>query len=386
MLMNKKPAMVPLGPDTRRDPSRDPVPGSGSDDGQSSSRADQPSPSGAGSQIRTATRPSALRILGIGLALYAVVVLALGILWSRQPPTFDVAALQAEELAVSGGKAEPGTAVVAAAIGVAETLLDKPGGFLYNDLTPPGLYLVNMPRWEYGALKELRDSVHALRNDFSRSQTQSIENDHTRRADVKLAIDASSWILPSAEDEYRQAVESLRLFMRGLGTGQDRSARFYTRADNLAAYLSVVEKRLGSLAVRLSASVGDHELTAALVQNVDGSDVELDDTPAPSGSSVTPWHQVDNIFYEARGYTWALLHMMRAISIDFADILAAKNADVSMQQVIRDLEGASKPMVSPIVLNGHGYGFLANHSLVMASYISRANAAVLDLRILMQQG
>jgi hypothetical protein len=372
--MNEKPAMAPLGPDTR------------SDHGQSSSRVDQPSPSDPGSSVRTGSRPSALRVVGIGLALYAVVMLALGIVWSRQPPAFDVAALQAEALASSGGKPVPGTAVVAAAIGVAETLLGKSGGFLYNDLTPPGLYLDNMPNWEYGALKELRDSVRALRNDFSRSQTQSIENDHAKRADVKLAIDASSWILPSAEDEYRQAVDSLRLFMRDLATGQDRSARFYTRADNLASYLSIVEKRLGSLALRLSASVGDHELTAALVQNVDESDAEWEEVRVDSGGSATPWYLVDDTYYEARGYTWALLHMMRAIAIDFADILASKNADVSIQQIIRDLEGASKPMVSPIVLNGHGYGFLANHSLVMASYISRANAAVLDLRILMQQG
>jgi hypothetical protein len=275
---------------------------------------------------------------------------------------------------------------VAAAIGVAQTLLEKPGGFLYNDLTPPGLYLDNMPNWEYGALKELRDSVRALRNDFSRAQTQSIENLHLKRADVKLAIDPSSWLLPSAEDEYRQAIDSLQLFMGDLATGRDGSARFYARADNLAAYLSIVEKRLGSLALRLSASVGDHELTAALVRNVDAGDVAMETVQTDSGGSATPWYLVDDTYYEARGYTWALLQMMRAISIDFADILASKNADVSIQQIIRDLEGASKPMVSPIVLNGHGYGFLANHSLVMASYISRANAAVLDLRILMQQG
>jgi hypothetical protein len=29
---------------------------------------------------------------------------------------------------------------------------------------------------------------------------------------------------------------------------------------------------------------------------------------------------------------------------------------------------------------------MANHSLVMASYISRANAGVIDLRALLQQG
>jgi hypothetical protein len=41
---------------------------------------------------------------------------------------------------------------------------------------------------------------------------------------------------------------------------------------------------------------------------------------------------------------------------------------------------------SPIVLNGHGFGVLANHSLVLASYIARANAAVLDLRVLLERG
>jgi hypothetical protein len=339
---------------------------------------------------KSRARTSPLRILGIGVATVVLVVVILGIYWSWQPATFDVAELQARELGVSGGAPVPGTAVVAAAIGVAETLMNKPGGFIYNDVMPPGVYLDNMPNWEYGALKELRDSVRALRNDFSRSQTQSIENDHVKRADVKLAIDASSWLLPSAEEEYGQAIDALRTFMGDLSRGQERGARFYARADNLAAYLAIVEKRLGSFAIRLSESVGDQELTAALTTNVavgqDPLAPEVEENATGRPDSGTAWHQVDDIFYEARGYTWALLHMMQAISIDFAEILASKNADITVQQIIRDLEGAAKPMVSPVVLNGHGYGFLANHSLVMASYISRANAAVLDLRILLQQG
>jgi len=39
-----------------------------------------------------------------------------------------------------------------------------------------------------------------------------------------------------------------------------------------------------------------------------------------------------------------------------------------------------------MILNGSGFGLVANHSLVMASYISRANAAVIDLRNLLEQG
>ena len=39
-----------------------------------------------------------------------------------------------------------------------------------------------------------------------------------------------------------------------------------------------------------------------------------------------------------------------------------------------------------MVLNGGGYGLTANHSLVMANYLARANAAVINLRELLDQG
>ena len=87
-----------------------------------------------------------------------------------------------------------------------------------------------------------------------------------------------------------------------------------------------------------------------------------------------------------RGQAWALSHLLRAIEVDFADVLAKKNATVSVRQIIRELEAAQEPLWSPMVLNGSGYGVLANHSLVMANYISRANAAIIDLRTLLSQG
>jgi hypothetical protein len=235
-------------------------------------------------------------------------------------------------------------------------------------------------------LKEVRDSLGALRNDFSRSQTQSIENIELRKADEFLNYNGDSWMLPSTESEFRQGIEALDRYLDALIAGDDPSARFFTRADNLAAYLSIVEKRLGSYAQRLSASVGDPELTAGFVTGDAGGEA-----PAPAGfgagsRATTPWMEIDNVFYEARGYAWALLHMFQALAIEFEPVLRDKNAKVTVQQIIFDLEQATKRMWSPMVLNGHGFGYVANHSLVLGSYISRANAAVLDLRILLQQG
>jgi hypothetical protein len=39
-----------------------------------------------------------------------------------------------------------------------------------------------------------------------------------------------------------------------------------------------------------------------------------------------------------------------------------------------------------MILNGDGFGILANYSLTMATYITRANAATLDLRDIMMRG
>ncbi|MGB5832704.1 MAG: DUF2333 family protein, partial [Thiohalocapsa sp.] len=63
-----------------------------------------------------------------------------------------------------------------------------------------------------------------------------------------------------------------------------------------------------------------------------------------------------------------------------------KNARVSLSQIIRELENTQSTVWSPMILNGTGFGPMANHSLIMASYISRANAAIIDLRNLLERG
>ena len=96
--------------------------------------------------------------------------------------------------------------------------------------------------------------------------------------------------------------------------------------------------------------------------------------------------QVDDVFYEARGTAWALIHFLRAMEVDLEDVLVNKNALVSFRQIIRELESTQEPLHAPMVLNGRKFGALANHSLIMANYIARANAAIIDLGNLLSQG
>ena len=324
-----------------------------------------------------------LRWLGVGLSIYLALTILLGMYWSLAPAMFDVEDQAAEFAGERGIDVVTGSTTTAALIRVAETLLDKPGGFIRNDIMPPGLWLDNMPSWEYGALIQVRDLSRAMRESYSRSQSQSKEDTDLAVAEPLFNFKTNSWMLPPSEREYRDGIRRLGSFATRLADPSNTDAQFYARADNLAYWLATVETRLGSLSQRLSASVGQRRLNTDLAGDAEATQA----TPAPSDTVVrTPWLEIDDVFYAARGSTWALIHFLRAAEIDFADVLAKKNARVSLRQIIRELEATQQTVWSPIVLNGSGFGLVANHSLVMASYISRANAAIIDLRRLLSEG
>jgi hypothetical protein len=321
--------------------------------------------------------------LGVVLGLYLLGAVLLGIYWSRTPDTFDVEEKAALFAAEDGGAVVTGSVTTAALMGVMKTLLEKPGGFLHNDIFPPGLWLDNMPNWEYGAIIQVRDLARAMREVHSRSQSQSLEDPDLSLAEPRFNFNTESWMLPASESEYRDGLDYARNYFRRLSDVNAPNAQFYARADNLRYWLSTVDSRLGSLSQRLSASVGKRRLNTDLA----GEEGATQSTATSAEVEVrTPWTEIDDVFFEARGTAWALLHFLRAAEVDFADVLEKKNARVSLQQIIRELEGTQDFIWSPIILNGTGFGFVANHSLVMASYISRANAAIIDLRDLLSQG
>ena len=324
-----------------------------------------------------------LRSIGMLVLLYAVGVLALMWWWDYEPPHFDVTA---NAQAFATAKQQPvvvGSVTTSALMTCAQTLLDKRGGYLSNDRLPPGVLMDNVPNWEFGVLTATRDLARTLRNDWSRSQTQSVEDKDLQEAEPLFSSPNDRWLLPSSESQYRKAIAHVDGYLVRLADHDATNAQFYARADNLADYLQIVSTRLGSLSQRLSAAAGQVRIDTDL----SGDRNAQQSTPAASPRLVqTPWNKIDDNFYEARGYTWALREQLEAVRIDFGPVLHDKNALISLEQVIRELEESQKPLGSPIVLNGAPFGFFANHSLVMANYISRANAAIIDLRELLKRG
>ncbi len=310
------------------------------------------------------------------LGVIFIVMVVIAFVVSREPKVFWV-----------NHSADSATAVVGYSttdtlIKAAETLLDKPGGYLTNDKLPPFVVLDNIPSWELGVINQLRDLSRVMRDDYTRSQSQSREDPDVVQGMDAFFHDNNSWVFPTTESKYREGVDAFSRYRDRLASG-DPSTQFYARADNLREWLSQVEKRLGSLTRRLGNSVVDNRINEDLAGDPSA------EAAAPQPDSVdvrTPWLLIDNVFFEARGTAWALVHFFRAAEFDFAHVLRDKNAEASVRQIIRELEASLQPLRSPVVLNGAGYGFFANHSLVTANYLARANAAVINLRELLDQG
>ena len=323
------------------------------------------------------------KTIGTTFIVLFIIFYSIGVYWSFEPEELDIKQLVTDAAKQNNVTPVIGFTTTTTLILVSESLLQKPGGYLANDALPPSIFLDNIPAWEYGVLEMVRDMALVMRREFSRSQSQSIENEYLKEAQPKFNFDHTSWAMPNSEGEYQNAIDQLYLYRDSLTRSGNQSAQFYARADNLRAWLLEATKRLGSYSQRLSASVGREQLNVELA----GDSAAKQSSQSSSLLALkTSWWQLDNEFYESRGACWALLHFLRAIEIDFNDVLEKKNAKVSVQQIIRELEASQQSIWSPMILNGDGFGLLANHSLVMANYISRANAALIDLNDLLSQG
>lgn len=320
-----------------------------------------------------------IKVLIAAVMVILLIMTLLMLWWSNAPAPFNPKRVAQQSADLKQQQSVTGYTSVFTLISLADTLLDKPGGYLSNDVMPPSIWMDNMPNWEFGVLVQIRDFSSVLRNDISRSQSQSAEDEDLAIADPLFHFDSSSWLFPATEQEYRKGIKALERYLSRLST-DDQSAYFYARADNLASWLSVASKRLGSLSQRLTNSVGQTIITPEQTTKKSAEVVKV------VRVNKTPRLQVDDIFYEARGSVWAMIHLLKAVEDDFYDVLQDKNALVSLRQIIRELEATQATVWSPIILNGSGFGTFANHSLVMASYISRANAAMIDLTRLLEKG
>lgn len=292
------------------------------------------------------------------LFLLLLFLSGLGWYWSREPRMFVVAP--------AAGSGRPGEVLLAVQARLVDALTDKPGGYLGNDLLPPGSLVDDIPAWERGVLSQVRDLSAALRAPVGLDTGEPALAPDLAEAAAAFSVDPGAWGMPSAESEFHRGREALRRHAARLAAVD--GAPLALREAQFQRWLVLVQGRLDELSARLNAA------QAASLRG--GAPV----APGTEAVPATSWSQVDDVFFEARGSAWALLHLLKAAEIDFGGLLAARHADLNLRAAIHELEATQQPLWSPVVLNGSGFGLFANHSLVLANYLHRARAEIGDVQ------
>jgi len=185
------------------------------------------------SSITTVLRRKALHWLVLP-SLLLVVLICMMWWWDKEEPLYDNVAQTRVGAEARGEQVVVGTLTTDALVQVVDRMLHKRGGYLSNDMLPPGVLMDNMPNWEFGVLVQSRDLARALRNGFSRSLTQSIEDEDLAEAEPLLSSANDRWLLPSSESQYSDALIYLERYRARLQDAHASDAQFYARADNLA--------------------------------------------------------------------------------------------------------------------------------------------------------
>ena len=192
-----------------------------------------------------------------------VLVLALGWYWSREPAMFSVQP-------AAQGPARPGQVLVMVLGRLAGGLTEKPGGYLDNDLLPPGGLIDDLPAWARGVLRQLRDLSFIMQAPAVRDPLLPPLASDLVEAASAFSVAPEAWVMPSVEGELARGRAALQRHAVLLA-GRDGAA-VALREVQLQRWLLVTQERLEDLAARLNAaqaaSLAGHALVAPGTEQV----------------------------------------------------------------------------------------------------------------------
>jgi len=294
------------------------------------------------------------------LLVAMIVVLILGWLWGQEPATFKVREQAIITMKQDGFEQMPkGFVYTNTLTHMLEVLVEKPGGYLSNDIALPGVVLDNVQGWEYGVSIVLRHASQVLVDYFATSPMQSNNKDYIAIWPYYYQT-SYSWAFPSAEQDLKKVIKAMHLYMQRLYKAEDdkEQSHFYANPENLSYQLKKMKITLYGLSKRLKGSSEDFLSIPERFPNI---------TIEPLFMQKTPWLLVDDYFYWARGASWALLHIFKAIKVDFEELVVEKKAMMTLNLIIFTLESS----LSPRVFTGYDFEVTRADSVSMAGYFDR---------------
>ncbi len=218
-------------------------------------------------------------------------------------------------------------------------LNDRSFGWRPNDLIK---FTDNVNNFQLGVLEVTRRSVVILAERITRTGSTASFDKNLANAMNWFMVKSNSYWFPSAESKYKAGVKELNIYIKKLLLSD---ALFFTRTDNLIPLLSSYEDLLGSC---------DEDL---IKQKKNGENI----------NSFT----ADNYFYYAQGVASSLYTILKAVQIDFKEILNSRGGVKLLEHAIESCHIASN--IDPWLITDCDFdGIFANHRANMAAPISHA--------------
>ncbi|AUG54634.1 DUF2333 family protein [Thalassospira marina] len=262
------------------------------------------------------------------------------------------------------GNYQGGSHAVATAIDLIDREVNDHQWTANDPFFMPGAALDNMPNYQTGIIYALSRFAIELSDQIGRARGSSqVDGDLDNAAGVlkfrgdKWVFDPSISLLPgvSSEQQYRQAISSLRRYNERLAAG---NAAFERRADNLQETLARFANDLGS--------------ASALIDNKVAHPSIFDTT-------------ADDVFYATKGRLYAYSLILRDLGTDFENILNERQVSQVWAEMVASLQSAAK-LDPVVVINGSADGIiLPNHLAGLGFYLLRARTQMNEIISILQR-
>ena len=249
------------------------------------------------------------------------------------------------------------------AVAVAADLIDREINvhrWVANDpFFLPGSLLDNMPEFQQGIVAAVSRFTLELTDQVGRTRGTSQADADLDRAMGLLRYPGTIWIFDlqtsmaptaSSEQQYRQAVAALRSYNQRLSQGQ---AVFETRADNLLGTLDRIAADIGSSSAAL-----DHQIRAA---------------------GIWPDFAADNVFYATKGRLYAYYLLMRALEVDFANVIRERQLGSAWSQTVESFREAVTLQPWVVVNGAPDAQFMPSHLASQGFFLLRARTQLREI-------
>lgn len=206
----------------------------------------------------------------------------------------------------------------------------------------PGYVLDNMPQFQRGIIKALKNTTVVLSRGYDSSELSKAAELLKYPADVwLLSKDENLSLAPSSGAQYRKARKALQRF------NEQKLEPRKSSDENLLKLLALINRDTGRIMNKLETEVREHS---------------------------TDWfdNAADNVFYNAQGQMYAYYVVLKAMAEDFKPQIL--NADQYENWTILTKTLEDGLALSPaIVRNGEADSvFAPNHLLILGGYAAKA--------------